>query len=230
MKGITHLFFDLDHTLWDYDTNARAVLKEIFKRYELAQVISRDCQFFMETFFTINDELWYAYNLGQIDKEAIRTERFARIIRKCGGDNEELSAAISEYYLFNCPKQPTVMPDALMVLDYLRKKYQLSIITNGFEDVQYIKLRASRLDRFFSHVFTSERAGHKKPAREIFDFAMKTLEITADQVLMIGDNPNTDIQGARNAGIKPLLFNPTGLVKSDCELEINRLSELMSLL
>lgn len=230
MKHITHIFFDLDHTLWDYDTNARIVLKDIYRRYNLSNVLDANDEVFADTFFKTNDELWYAYNIGQIDKDAIRSERFSKIFQICGARENNLCKEIGAYYLFTCPQQAAVMEDALMVLDYLQKKYQLSIITNGFDDVQTIKLKASGLDRFFSHVFTSETIGHKKPSKEIFEHAMHVVNVAPPHVLMIGDNPNTDILGARNAGITPVLFNPEERRKSDCEFQITHLSQLMKLL
>lgn len=230
MKHIRHLFFDLDHTLWDYDTNARAVLKDIYARYRLSEVLQVTDEVFAATFFKTNDELWYAYHLGKIDKDAIRKERFSKIFRICGGRDERLCAEIGAYYLFACPQQPAVMPDALMTLDYLSKRYSLSIITNGFDDVQSIKLRASGLDKFFGQVFTSETIGYKKPAKEIFEHALKVVNATCSEALMIGDNPHTDILGARNAGITSILYNPTGKTRSDCEFQISHLPELITFL
>lgn len=230
MKHITHLFFDLDHTLWDYDTNAQIVLQDIYQRYEVSAILQVPYEAFSAMFFKVNKELWYAFHKGEINKDAIRKERFSRIFKNCGVPETDLCDKIGQYYLMTCPKQSAVMPDAIMTLNYLSKKYHMSIITNGFDDVQLIKLKASGLKRFFKHVFTPDTIGYKKPAKEIFEHAMKTVQTTNRQTLMIGDNPNTDISGARNSGITPLLYNPTGLTRSDCQLQIQHLSELMKLL
>jgi len=226
----THIFFDLDHTLWDYDLNARKVLNDLYQQFDLQREIVFGPERFTEVFFKTNDTLWQQYNQGNIDRDEIRTQRFRKVMAKCGAPGFEKTEAMSEYFLFNCPRQKATIADATMILDYLSKRYHLSVVTNGFDDVQCIKLEACGLDKYFSHVFTSETTGHKKPSREIFDHAVKEVNAHVSTTLMIGDNHSTDIMGARNAGITPLLYNPRGLVKSDCQLQIKTLSELMRLL
>lgn len=226
----THIFFDLDHTLWDYDLNARKVLNDLYREFELGKQMPAGPDRFAEVFFRTNDTLWQQYNLGLIDRDEIRLQRFGKVLEKLGVADAGNTQEMNEYFLYHCPRQRGVVEDAPMVLDYLRKKYHLSIITNGFDDVQSVKLKACGLDGFFSHVFTSETTGHKKPSREIFDHAVLEVKATAGTALMIGDNHSTDVMGARNAGITPLLYNPGGRVKSDCQLQVQHLSELMRFL
>lgn len=226
----THLFFDLDHTLWDYDTNARKVLSDLYVEFELDKMIRYSSEQFLKIYLKTNDGLWHDFNQGRIQKETIRNERFNLVLTNCGSTDLSRSIEMSEYFLHHCPRQKAVMPDALMTLDYLSKKYEMSIITNGFDDVQAIKLKACGLDRFFDHIFTSETIGIKKPSPEIFHHALEKVKADRSEALMIGDNPKTDILGARNAGITPLLYNPTGQIKSECQLQIKHLTELMALL
>lgn len=226
----THIFFDLDHTLWDYDVNSHKVLEDIYQHFDLKGQLSASCEGFISNFVKINALLWHSFNMGKIGREEIRTDRFKRVLKSCGCSKVELSERISEYYLYHCPRQTRIMEDADVILDYLRRKYHLSIITNGFNDVQEIKMKCCGLDKYFERVFTSETIGYKKPDPEIFYHAMEELGIEKSNVLMIGDNPVADVMGAQNAGITPLLFNPTGKTRSDCTLQVSRLIELMKLL
>ena len=230
MKKFTYLFFDLDHTLWDYDTNAKTVLTNLYHHFELGSVIRHGPERFLEIYFKTNDGLWHDYNQGRITKEVIRNDRFDMVMTNCDASGYDRGLEMSDYFLGNCPRQKVVMPDAIMALDYLGKKYRMSIITNGFDDVQEVKMKASGLDKYFEHVITSETIGVKKPNPEIFEHALEKVGVLKEDALMIGDNPKTDIWGAQNAGITPLLYNPTGRIKSECELEIKHLRELMTLL
>lgn len=230
MKKFTHIFFDLDHTLWDYDSNARKVLQDVYEKFNLDKRLTCSIEGFIATFFKVTSQLWYYYNSGEITRDDIRLRRFRDIVKICGNKDDSFGDALTEYFLFNCPRQTKIMPHADVVLDYLHKKYQLSIITNGFDDVQTIKLKSSGLDKYFSYVFTSETTGHRKPAAELFQHALEITKGESSMALMIGDNPVTDIQGAVNAGITPLLYNPTGRRKSNCELQVSHWSELFKIL
>lgn len=226
----THIFFDLDHTLWDYDNNAYKVLKDLYHHYRLSDYVSLSAHAFTQVFFETNDGLWARYNVGEISREDIRNKRFKIILEACGSHAVLDFVGMNEYFLYHCPRQTGIMEGADVVLNYLSKKYPMSIITNGFDDVQYVKLEAAGFSKFFKHVVTSETTGHKKPAREIFDFALHQANADRNFALMIGDNPHTDILGAMNAGITPLLYNPTGKIKSECQLQVQHLMELMKLL
>lgn len=230
MKGITHVFFDLDHTLWDYDYNARKVLEELYDHFRLEQVLRTTKTGFTQTFFAVNANIWRDYNHGRIEKEYIRNERFKSIMKHCGAASTLLADQLNDYFLYHCPRQSRLMEDTEMVLHYLSKKYEMGIITNGFSDIQGTKLASSRIGHFFSFVVTSETIGHRKPSKEIFDHAVGLAKAAAHTCVMIGDNPGTDIAGAKNAGLVPIFYNPDFDRKSDCEFQINRLSELMKIL
>jgi putative hydrolase of the HAD superfamily len=226
----THIFFDLDHTLWDYDTNARAVLAEIYDHFELQKETFHGPQRLTEIFFKVNDGLWQQYNQGQIDRDAIRKNRFAKVLEKLNIYGFSREAEMNEYFLFQCPRQNATLPGTHETLTYLAEKYHLSIVTNGFDDVQGIKLEAAGLSKYFQEVFTSETTGFKKPSREIFDFALQKLNCSNDRVLMIGDNLSTDIAGAKNAGITPIFYNPNSQIKVDDLWQVSHLSELTKIL
>jgi len=230
MKNIRHLFFDLDHTLWDYDYNARKVLVEMYDRYKLSENINATKEGFLKVYFKENAKLWHAYNLGEIDRDHIRNERFVNVLKACAGNDLSISQEMSLHFIYECPRQNRVMDGAMMTLDYLRQKYRMSIITNGFDDVQEIKLDKSGLAPYFEEVITSETTGHKKPAKEIYDYALNKVGCQSTDVVMIGDNHTADVEGAQNAGIRPIFFNPGMAYKSSCEIQIDHLSELMRLL
>ncbi len=230
MKNIKHIFFDLDHTLWDYDTNASATLKQLYENYQLSNHLSVDAAGFVQSFFKTNDQLWAKYNIGEIDRDTIRNSRFEMVLNAAGCKVQLDHLGMNDYFLYHCPRQTRIIDGADLILDYLVKKYELSIITNGFNDVQSVKLEACGLAKYFDKVFTSESAGFKKPSPEIFDHALGEVGFSKEECLMIGDNPKTDILGAENAGITPIFFNPTGQLKSTCEYEISHLSELMRIL
>src|SRR5690606_10035441 len=139
-----------------------------------------------------NMELWDLYDTGKIDSEVIRRERFKQVLDAFNVYEEKLSQKISFEYLHTCPTKNKLIPHALEAVEYLSEKYTLTIVTNGFEDIQNIKLKSMELDKHFNHVVTSQRAGAKKPSREIFDFALTANAIAAPQAIMIGDNLRTD--------------------------------------
>jgi putative hydrolase of the HAD superfamily len=230
MKNIKHLFFDLDHTLWDYDFNARKVLNEMYDDFQLAENTNTSREGFFKVYFKENAKLWHAYNLGEIDRTYIRDQRFVNVLKACAGTKMDISTDMSHHFIYHCPRQTRLMDGAMMTLDYLRHKYRMSIITNGFDDVQEIKLALSGLAPYFEEVITSETTGHKKPSKEIYDYALAKVGCGAKDVLMIGDNHTADIEGAQNAGIRPVFFNPGMSYKSTCEIQIEHLPELMRLL
>lgn len=224
------IFFDLDHTLWDYECNAREMLLELHAAHELgARGVAFDD--FHLHFKTINFELWDLYDRGLIDNEVIRTQRFTKVLHKFDLVDEALSATLSYEYLYGCPKKCNLIPYAKEVLDYLSQHYRLTLVTNGFEEIQHVKLSSGNITHYFDHVITSQKAGHKKPAREIFDYALAVNNVACHEVIMIGDNLVTDIGGARNACIDTVFYNPAALTHTaEVNFEIRCLSELQKIL
>lgn len=225
------IFFDLDHTLWDYETNSKETLQELFSAYSLADKGVTDFESFHREFRRVNAELWVLYDTGKIGSEVIRAERFKQILEVFKAFNEKLCSEISHEYLHTCPKKSTLMPNAISTLEYLSGKYKLSIITNGFEEIQNTKLVAGNLHPYFDHIVTSQHAGVKKPSKEIFEYTLAKNSIVCNQAVMVGDNLLTDIGGARQASIDSVFFNHEQVMHdSEIHVEINNLSELCELL
>ncbi|MEM8894025.1 MAG: YjjG family noncanonical pyrimidine nucleotidase [Bacteroidota bacterium] len=225
-----HLLFDLDHTLWDYDRNAAEMLTELYEEYDLAEKGNFSDREFVATFFEVNEKLWHDYNLGQISKHVIRTKRFNMIFDKLHLPLQHQPQDIDARYVHGCPEKTHTMAFAFDVLDYLSSTYQMHIITNGFNDVQSTKLEKSGLAPYFDHVITSESCGAKKPAARIFEYTLEKIAADKSECIMIGDNLNTDIQGAINANIDQVYYNPTGKPHDHkVTMEINSLSDLKGL-
>ena len=203
-----HIFFDLDHTLWDFDTNSKVVLKEIYAEFELKLHGVPSFEAFHATYLPINSQYWAKYHHGLLTKDQLRTGRFVETLRRFRIDDIPLAGAISLQYTDRSPFQTALFPDAIETLDYLKEKYELHIITNGFEEIQGVKIRQSRLEDYFKHIFISEKIGHQKPQKEIFLHAMEAAGAAVMESLMIGDNMQTDIAGARSVGMDQVFFNP----------------------
>ncbi len=230
MKKYKHLFFDLDHTLWDYDKNAAITLQEIFEEHKLGSHFS-SLEAFVNAFHHANDKLWHDYNHGRVDKEHIRKNRFKMVLKGRKVDDEVArSEQMSSYFLHQCASKGHLIDHTIDLLEYLAPKYEMSIITNGFDETQWIKLKTSGISDYFVHVITSESAGHRKPAVEIFDHALELSGTAPHEVLMIGDNPATDIAGAHAAGWKAVWYNPSEPNKVSQAEQIRHLSELRSIL
>ncbi|MEQ8362853.1 MAG: YjjG family noncanonical pyrimidine nucleotidase [Cyclobacteriaceae bacterium] len=225
------MIFDLDHTLWDYDKNCAEALGELYEVKRLKEKGVDSFDNLLEVFMEMNMQMWDQYDLGIIQRDVIRYQRFHRILLKLGVDDYSLSLEMSSEYVALSPTKKNLLPNAMIVLDYLREKYNMLIITNGFDDIQATKLSSSGISNYFDSVITSETAGHKKPAKEIFEYAMKKGSYQPNEVIMIGDNLNTDIKGARNASIDSVYFNPLKKQhNADLKHEISDLIELKSIL
>lgn len=230
-KKYSCIFFDLDHTLWDYEANSRETLIEIYNQYDLKSKGIETCESFAAQFKIVNTTLWDLYDRGSITSDIIRKERFKQIFQAFHAYEEKLCMDISHDYVTQSPQKGQLMPYAIEILDYLAATYRLSVITNGFEEIQHLKLRSSKLLPYFDHVITSQRAGCRKPSCEIFNFALNTNGIKHHEAIMVGDNLITDIGGASNAYIDTIFFNPEkNRHDSFIVHEINCLSELRGIL
>jgi putative hydrolase of the HAD superfamily len=227
LKGIEHIFFDLDHTLWDYDRSAQETLIEIYENFDMEAKGIRQKKF-INAFHDVNNILWQKYNSGLIGREEIKNDRFREVLKIVGIDTT-YSQQASEYFINNCSSKPYLMPDAMMVLHYLEGKYKMHIITNGFDVSQDLKMRNSGIHKFFNVVVTSETANSRKPSPEIFELSLSLAKANKANSIMIGDNPKTDIQGAQNFGLKTVFYNPSGRKKSLAEYTIESLEELIKL-
>ena len=227
MKGIKHIFFDLDHTIWDYNRSAQETLYEIYDDLDLTQ-FDVEPKEFVDAFYKVNEQLWHLYNHDEIDREYIKKNRFSEILVKVDADPERSEEA-SNYFLEHCSRKPYLLEDAITALRYLAERYQLHIITNGFTDSQTNKITSSGIADFFQVMVTSESMGAKKPSPEIFHFSVDQAGADIPSSVMIGDNPRTDIKGAHNIGMRSILYDPSGRKRSLAEISIQSHLELIKL-
>lgn len=208
MNKYQHLFFDLDHTLWDFDSNAKTTLIDIYGQYGLDTRVNAAFDDFYQKYLFHNQELWNRYHKGLISADDLKWKRMWRTLLDFKIADEPLAKDLSGKFLEILPTQKLLFPHTFEILDYLKeKKYDLHLITNGFEKTQRSKLEHSGLDKYFTHVITSEASNSLKPKKEIFDYAMNKAGAALAQSIMIGDNLDADIQGAMNAGMDTIFVN-----------------------
>ena len=230
MKNIEHLFFDLDHTLWDFDKNSAETLSELFVELELNAHIS-NMNAFIQVYQQINAKYWDLYNHGKVSKSMVRTGRFKDTLDHFKVPKvDELADIFGAAYIDRSPKKRHVFEGAYETLAYLKERYQLHIITNGFTEVQYSKLNNCDLTHFFDLILCTEEVGVNKPNPLVFQTALERTNALASKSIMIGDNPETDIKGAQNCGLHTILFNPHSAHYEVDSIQINALKELTNLL
>lgn len=210
MKKYAHLFFDLDHTLWDFHRNSEETLHQLFYDFELHRFGVPHPDRFLEVYTQINHRLWQQYHKGEVSKETLRDSRFRNTFEALGFNGDHFADAFSDQYLNISPTRPHLLPHTIEVLEYLYGKYSMSIITNGFAEVQHIKMQHSGIAGYFDAVIISEEVGYQKPDIRIFEHAAHLAGVAMHTCLMIGDNEETDIAGAKNAGMEQAYFNPEG--------------------
>lgn len=227
-----HIFFDLDHTLWDFAANEQETLRELFGTYALDQRGIPSFEDFSNTYVTHNERLWDRFRKGYINRNDLRYKRFSMTMLDFKIGDGALNKKLAEQFLEVLPTKTALFPETKEVLAYLaEKQYPMHLITNGFEETQLRKIKNSGIDHYFTHMVTSETAGSLKPYREIFDYAMGLARTTPTESVMIGDAFDLDIVGAHNVGMDQIYFNPA---KPDVEFAptytINGLGELKNIL
>lgn len=201
-----HIFFDLDRTLWHFDENSKKVLNDIYNHFKLFAHIDSSNEFIIR-YESINEQLWALYREDKIRKEDLRWKRFDNTLNHFKIENKALANEIADYYVYHSPRQTLLFPETINVLDYLNEKYKLHIITNGFEEVQYIKLEESGLAKYFDVIILSEKVGVKKPHPYIFKKAFSESGAKPSNSIMIGDDWYADIYGAQRVGMDAIYFN-----------------------
>jgi len=204
------VFFDLDHTLWDFETNSEAAIRELLDEHPDVKSDIGDIAAFIKQYRLINKDLWDRYHVNTITREELRVWRFEHSLAAFNISDKQIAHHFSARYLEICPVKTALFPGALEVLKQLQQSHSLHIITNGFREVQYKKLLHSGILNFFNKIHISEEVGWKKPDSEIFNHAIREAGYSPDKCIMVGDNPETDIAGALNVGIQPILFDPEG--------------------
>ncbi len=203
-----HLFFDLDHTIWDFEANSRLTLSELYESMKLQERGVHDFDLFHKNYLLHNDKLWERYRKGYIKVDELRWKRMWLTLLDFKIADELLSHKMGTTFLDLLPTRNLLFPGTIETLDYLvEKNYQLHLITNGFEKTQHSKLKNSGLDKYFIEVITSEGSNSLKPHKEIFDYAFKKTNAKPEQSIMLGDSIDVDILGGMNAGIDQVHVN-----------------------
>ena len=226
-KKIKHIFFDLDHTLWDFDKNSKHTFEKIFIDNE----IDLHIDVFLDCYIPINTNYWKLYRENNISKDKLRYGRLNDTFKALQLDvSTKIIYKLSDDYIKFLSSFNFLIEGTIPILQYLKTKYELHIITNGFQEVQNLKLINSNIDGFFNTITNSEMAGVKKPHQKIFQLAINKARTAFDSSIMIGDNLNADIHGALNAGMDAILFNYHKDVVPDGIISIDKLSELKNYL
>ena len=205
------LFFDLDHTIWDFELNSKETLWDLHLKYELEAKGINNFDEFYSIYSVHNHKLWDRYSKGFIKQEELRWKRIYLSLLDYKIADEALSKEMSVDYLTILPDKKNLFPYTIEILEYLKSKdYSMHLITNGFESVQFKKIKNSNLADYFTEVITSEASNSLKPNKEIFDYAFAKTGATASNSMMIGDNQDADIKGGINAGMDTIFVNHIG--------------------
>ncbi len=226
-----HLFFDLDRTLWHFEKNSQETLEEIIGALNLTDRGIGTLEL-IETYRKINHECWSLYRKGLMEKEELRTVRFRRTLAHYGVQDVSMADHLANAYVERSPTKTHLCEGTIPMLDYLQNKgYVMHIITNGFPEVQYIKLENSGLKKYFDEIIVSEEVGHKKPHIEVFSAALFSASANKSESIVIGDDLEADIGGARNAGIDQVYYNPDEIPHGEeTTYEIKHLVEIHNIL
>ena len=224
---VKSIFFDLDHTIWDFERNSACTFEFLFKKYNIIV----DIDHFLDIYIPINLKYWKLYRTESITKEYLRYNRLKEAFFKMNFDlPSELINTLSDNYIETLPKFNYLIDGAIEVLEYLKPKYKLFILTNGFKKVQSNKLNNSGINNYFEKVFDSESVGVKKPNPIIFKYALENSNSNADESLMIGDSFEADIMGAISVGMNAIHYANFGEKTHDKCLIIDNLNTLKDIL
>ena len=225
--NIKHIFFDLDHTLWDFEFNSEKTFEQIFKM----NLVGIDFTDFISKYKPINHHYWKLYREDKVSKEDLR---YGRLIKTFNELNYKISDSLihtlAKEYIDFLPDHNALFVGAIDILNYLKPKYQMHIITNGFEEVQHKKMKNSDLLPFFDKIITSEEVGVKKPNPLIFNYALEKSGAMAEESIMIGDNFEADILGAKNVGMHTIFCEFNGEVATEKVITVSKLEQIKNYL
>ena len=232
MTKYQHIFFDLDNTLWDFDKSSILAFDKIYNIFKLVNYGIPNASHFHHTYFEHNNRLWELYRQGEIDKEFLKIERFRLPLKDYGIVDEKLATDLGESYTDYAARLVALVPNTMEVLTYLKeKKYNIHLITNGFLEVQSIKMEASGLDKMIDNSFVSEVVGFKKPDHRIFHHAMEKVNASFEECVMIGDDLSVDIIPAKEIGMTHIYFNRKKISHNEkLDYEIKDLIEIKEIL
>jgi putative hydrolase of the HAD superfamily len=226
---MSHLFFDLDHTIWDFEANADETLRELYQHHNLYNKTGTTADEFISIYIKVNEALWSLYRKHEITKADLRWKRFTDSFAQIEGGLDHMPKDIEQEYINVCPTKTQLMPGAIETLNYLEKQYDLHLITNGFAESQMKKLHHSDLGKYFDTITISEEVGVQKPHPKIFQAALEKARINEPSSVYIGDNFEADAKGGVNAGWKVFWFNPKGTVVNDPVTGHENFNEINSL-
>lgn len=221
---IQHVFFDLDHTLWDFEKNSALTFEKIFSENNINLKIND----FLEVYIPLNLKYWKLYREEKITKEALRYQRLKSAFDAVNYNiSDNLINKIAIDYIANLANFHHLFEGTFELLDYLKEKYTLHIITNGFAEIQSKKMKSSKIHHYFTEIITSESVGLKKPNPKVFNYALKAANATTANSVMIGDSLEADIQGALNVGLQAIHFVFDDITATDKKVTtVNHLLEI----
>ncbi len=229
VKEIKHIFLDLDHTLWDFETNSDAAYRRVFAEEGLEVDFDR----FLSVYHPVNRRCWEDYAAGRVSKEQVKYNRLRQSLEQMGIRLPEAQyRRMADRYLTYLSEGTALCADARDILEYLKEKYTLHLLSNGFAEVQYPKIERADLGRYFATITLSEEVGRLKPHPEVFAHALQKAGALAHESLMIGDSFGSDITGALNVGMKAVFYDPqaTRQVPETVAPTVRRLNELKNIL
>jgi len=226
-----NLFIDLDDTLWDIHQNARECLHEIYRDYGFDEFYTTFEDYY-NVYFPGNNYLWGLYREGKINKDELIVERFLLPLRPFGIDDPAYAKSVSDDFLERTTHKTKLIDGTIDLLEYLKPKYRMYILSNGFSEVQHKKIENSGLRPYFDNVILSEDAGRNKPHPDFFTYALEVSNSRRDETLMIGDSWDADIVGAYNSQIDQLWLNPKNEKPTDFEptFTVQKLEEIKGIL
>ncbi|MEW2922891.1 YjjG family noncanonical pyrimidine nucleotidase [Muricauda sp. ANG21] len=224
---VTDIFFDLDHTLWDFEKNSALTFEKILFDHSVKVTLDD----FLGVYAPINLEYWKLYRENRVTKEELRFQRLRRTFDAIGAVvSDDIIHILAHEYIENLSSFTYLVPNALEILEYLSPKYRLHIITNGFQEVQEKKLIGSNIHHYFDQIINSEMAGVKKPHPYIFELALTKAKVEPRNTIMVGDSLEADILGAKGMGMQVLHFNSNREPDHDHSIMINNLIEIKRIL
>ncbi len=229
--AIRHIFFDLDNTLWDFDRSSMITFEQLFKEFKLDKLGIPDVEQFHSVYMGHNDNLWDLYRKSLIDRDFLKAERFRLPLADFGIDDSRLSHDIGEYYVAHAPHNVALVDGTLEVLCYLRRRYDIHLITNGFADVQNIKIHESGIEDYIDSMTVSEEINIKKPDIRIFHHALDKVSAKPKESFMIGDDLTIDVLPAKSMGMSQIYFNRKHLShEENIDYEVDNLLSIKNIL
>lgn len=229
-KKYEHLFFDIDRTIWDFERNSQEAIQELFEGYQMGEKLQVAFEIFLKIYKQKNEELWSLYRLGEVQKDELRQERFNRAFQYFGYSDAKLALKFNDDYVHTSSSKTNLLPHAKEILAYLDGNYRLHVISNGFVEAQNAKLDNCDLRKHFQEIIISDGLGFKKPDKRIFHHAMKRASARSANSLMVGDDYEPDVLGAKAVGMDQVYLTDQIDRLNEATYTIRSLEELKGIL